>query len=310
MKNTCILLVLLQLLKITAHSKRLSHLLLSPLLDRKPRLIPALFHAPNSLFQEIKDHVPYAAIVYCDEIERSSDNRNTKMLSKQAVIYRDIDDKETDTHAQVYLNKEQREIIATFRGSDTISKFFSSYVTTTANYSDIPNAKVHQSSLEFAESIRYQVFSIVAYLINKHPNFRIVLVGHSLGGNIATLMAPMLAKDLHMDPKKIRVITYGQLRVGNHAFAKHYNKLGFNFTRVVNKADPAANHPSYDDGWAHVNQEVYIDEGNRFFLCSTKDLEDPACSHKKSKYLAILTQHEYVADLKISPRGCGLWDFF
>ncbi|KAJ9053178.1 hypothetical protein DSO57_1026753 [Entomophthora muscae] len=300
---------LLQLLQVTARHNQSYHLPLSSLLSRKAHSIYYLRHASNSLVQEIKDHAPYAAIAYCNEIERSKANRNTGMLSKHAVIYRDIDVKETDTHAQVYLNKEQREIIATFRGSDTISKFFSSYVTTTANYSDIPNAKVHQSSLEFAESIRYQVFSIVAYLINKHPNFRIVLVGHSLGGNIATLMAPMLAKDLHMDPKKIRVITYGQLRVGNHAFAKHYNKLGFNFTRVVNKADPAANHPSYDDGWAHVNQELYIGEGNVFFLCSTKYLEDPVCSHKKSKRLAILTQHEYVANLKISPRGCGKWDF-
>ncbi|KAJ9049751.1 hypothetical protein DSO57_1021263 [Entomophthora muscae] len=265
--------------------------------------------APPLLIKEIRDHVPYAAIAYCDEIDRSKYNRNAGMLSKHAVIYHDIDIEETNTHAQVYLNKEQREIIATFRGSDTISKLISSYFAKTANYNNIPNAKVHQSSLRYAASIRHQVFSIVAHLINKHPDFRIVLVGHSLRGNIATLIAPMLAKDLHMDPKKIRVITHGQLRVSNHAFAKYYNKLGFNFTRVVNKADPAANHPSYDNGWAHVNQEVHIDESNRFFLCSTKDLEDPFCSHKKGKYLAVLTRHEYVADLKIPPQGCGLWDF-
>ncbi|KAJ9049744.1 hypothetical protein DSO57_1021256 [Entomophthora muscae] len=291
------LIYLLQLQSITCFEA--SHSAISAL--AKTNAFHSFSRAPPSIIQEIREHVPYAAIAYCNEIERSKYNRNTGMLSKHAVIFHNIDVKETDTHAQVYLNMKQSEIIVTFRGSDTLSKLFSSYVTATVNYNNIPNANVHQSSLEYADSTRHQVFSIVAHLINKLPNFRIVLVGHSLGGNIATLMAPGLAKDLYMDPKKIRVITYGQLRVGNHAFAKHYNKLGFNFTRVVNKADPAANHPSYDDGWAHVNQEVHIEESNRFYLCSTKYLEDPFCSHKKSKYLAILTQHEYVADLKISP---------
>ncbi|KAJ9070036.1 hypothetical protein DSO57_1012499 [Entomophthora muscae] len=277
-------------------------------------MLPRPLRASNAnrawqgLVIEIKHFTRYAAIAYCNHNERRASNRNSKMLDRNSVLRGEISDKETGTHALLYVNFASEEIIVAFRGSDSIAKFLYAYLSSTAAFPGVKGAWVHADTLRFANSIRHETASYIAKYRLRFPKYRVVLVGHSLGGSLATIMSTMVAADLCMEPHAMRVITYGQLRVGNRVFAEHYNRLGFNYSRVVNKQDPAANHPSFDDGWAHVHQEVYIDQADNFFLCSNRTLEDPQCSHKMSRALAIFTDHEYVAGIKISPRGCGWLD--
>ena len=59
------------------------------------------------------------------------------------------------------------------------------------------------------------MLSQVQFLINKYPDAKVLLTGHSLGAAVITIAALEIAKiaPIHM------IQTYGSPRVGNEAFA-------------------------------------------------------------------------------------------
>jgi pimeloyl-ACP methyl ester carboxylesterase len=70
----------------------------------------------------------------------------------------------------------------------------------------------------------------------ENPQCKIYLVGHSLGGAVATLGAAGLI-DIGIDPSRIEVVTFGAPAVGNAAF-HHEFEAKMNLTRVVMHGDP------------------------------------------------------------------------
>jgi len=69
-----------------------------------------------------------------------------------------------------------------------------------------------------------------------HPERKVYLTGHSLGGAVATLTAARLA-DLGVAPEQLKVITFGAPAVGNEAFARNYEHK-FSLTRIGMAGDP------------------------------------------------------------------------
>ncbi|KAJ9076607.1 hypothetical protein DSO57_1024477 [Entomophthora muscae] len=269
-------------------------------------VFPKLHSVPDSLMKEISMFIGYAAIAYCDASSHTSWwNTNIKMLHPKAKLHAEI--KVDDTNALTYYNEPERHIVATFRGSDSVFRFLSAASVQKAAYPGVPGATVTRNGLEFATSIRQEIVESLEAMRKKYPGYQLVLTGHSLGGVLATLMAPMVAEDLKVPPTSIRVITFNQPRVGNLVFADHFNSQSFNFTRVTNQNDPVHDYPNFDHGWAHVQREVHVDDFNVFLQCNNYAVEDPACSFKKSSILAIATAHLHVGKTKLSPHGCGWW---
>ncbi|MBR2215214.1 MAG: lipase family protein [Selenomonadaceae bacterium] len=69
-----------------------------------------------------------------------------------------------------------------------------------------------------------------------HPEGKLYLTGHSLGGAVATLLAARLI-DMGVAPEQLAVITFGAPAVGNATFAKTYGEL-INLERVTMSGDP------------------------------------------------------------------------
>ncbi|MCR5758708.1 MAG: lipase family protein [Selenomonas sp.] len=69
-----------------------------------------------------------------------------------------------------------------------------------------------------------------------HPQRKVYLTGHSLGGAAATLTAARLS-DLGVSPHQLEVITFGAPAVGNEAFARAYEHK-FSLTRIGMEGDP------------------------------------------------------------------------
>ncbi|KAJ9051053.1 hypothetical protein DSO57_1008316 [Entomophthora muscae] len=247
--------------------------------------------APELLVQEIKHYLEYAATAYC-----SSD---THQMHDKGVFQKTVEGSNGNAHAQVYLNKELKQIVISFRGANNLRQFFKASGTESLEVSRGKTLEVHKYVYSLVESIRYSLYWTLSTLFLYKRQYRLVLVGHSLGGAMATLMAPILSSQFKIRPSTIRIITYNSPRVGNKHFALVYNKFHFNFTRVVNKDDPVPSHPPSEENWAHVHQEVYINHNNHFLLCSTESLEDASCSFAKSSTHAIVTQHNYIADQQI-----------
>lgn len=77
----------------------------------------------------------------------------------------------------------------------------------------------------------------LAGLLKGNSDRKLYIVGHSLGGAVATIGAARLLS-LGVDPAQIEVITFGAPAVGNAAFAEEYGSK-IDLTRIVIQGDPA-----------------------------------------------------------------------
>ncbi|XVF28393.1 hypothetical protein REPUB_Repub15cG0025700 [Reevesia pubescens] len=80
----------------------------------------------------------------------------------------------------------------------------------------------------------------------------IMVTGHSMGGAMASFCA--LDLTINHEAKNVQVITFGQPRIGNAAFASYYGKLVPNTIRVTNDHDIVPHLPPY---YSYFPQKTY-----------------------------------------------------
>lgn len=239
------------------------------------------YRAPTPLVREIEYYAEYGALAYdtgsLDRLEFCRDlcERFGKGRARATLVHM----------------RESNEVIigvgGYLRGRAAYGKAWSPMT-------DVPGVRVH----DFAQRTAEELLELISNGLDKIPRrkaTRLVLVGHSLGGAIATLLAPLLEKQHGLKAAQIRVFTFNQPRVGDQAFAKYYDWQGFNFTRVVNKDDPVADYPPEEDGWFHVQREVWVNRIDSYLLCKRSRSQDPKCSKGKADPRAI-RNHTYLAE--------------
>lgn len=102
------------------------------------------------------------------------------------------------------------------------------------------------------QSIQQPLEGNLTRLAAQYPGFRIVVVGHSLGGAIATLLSPILFARLNLPSSGLVMVSYGQTRVVDPAFVARFTSLGFPFLRVVNGGDAIPHHPASAMGYQYI----------------------------------------------------------
>lgn len=163
------------------------------------------------------------------------------------------------TGAQALVNLTEAGIVVAFRGSSQAKDWMIN-----AQFKLEPLcwmhgdmiAEVHHGFLKQFESVDVDVVRQVRGLVALHPDAKIFVTGHSLGGALATLCA-LEFKRLGLDPDG--VFTFGAPRVGNKAFAEIYNRslkdVTFNF---VNEGDPVPLMPTLLMGYRDCGHEVFL----------------------------------------------------
>lgn len=131
----------------------------------------------------------------------------------------------------------------------------------------------------------------VGSLVAQHPDYNVVITGHSLGGALASLTAAFLAHEKVIPSEKMFLYTFGMPRVGNKAYALKHDQLVNNSWRVVHFKDVVAHLPpcsllgrscSVTNGPNHHGREVFYNVENMtknsaFKICNSD--EDPSCSN-------------------------------
>jgi predicted lipase len=70
-------------------------------------------------------------------------------------------------------------------------------------------------------------------MLANNPNYMVVMVGHGLGGGMASHYMLNLNVNNQFPNTSYGLITYGQLRSGNKHFADYLNELAIPMNRVV-----------------------------------------------------------------------------
>ena len=223
-------------------------------------------------------------VKYCLDIARDA-RLNEKELKEKYDNVTFIDDDTTDTQCFVALKEDnisskKKTMLVSFRGTQQPKDWLTDF---NAWHTVIPygnfesNIRVHQGFLRCYKSVRGSILSLIAkHRIDINSIF---VIGHSLGGALATLCAV----DIQYNYPKIDLHAYvsGSPKVGNKAFAKSYNKRVPDTTRTYMRRDVVPKMPPFwflkriSGGFKHVNKGYAIGpnsfwEGIKFFFSTSK----------------------------------------
>lgn len=128
------------------------------------------------------------------------------------------------------------------------------------------NCTVHGGFYSSWLHARKLILPHVAKALEKYPSYKLVLVGHSLGGAVATLAG----LEFHARGWDAHVTTFGEPRLGNQALNAYINTR-FNITahrasnklhRVTHVGDPVPLLPLAEWGYSMHSEEIHIAESN------------------------------------------------
>ncbi|KAI8323419.1 alpha/beta-hydrolase [Martensiomyces pterosporus] len=211
---------------------------------------------------------------------------------KDTVLDYFFNNKEGPSYGYVGHNDRSKEIIVAFRGTTTISDFVADAKFGLTDWKGARNgAKVHTGFNKSYRSVGEPIKGMVLALLTTYRDYKVVFVGHSLGGAQASLAA---ADFVYANPKiqdRIFLYTYGQPRTGNSDFAGWMNKQPFKKYRTTYKADIISQSPPRAIGYEHHGEEIHYPISGSLVSCGERDGENPKCQNSISIAKLNLNDH-------------------
>ena len=160
-----------------------------------------------------------------------------------------------DTECFVCEGMMDNNLYLVFRGTEVGEDFSFKDIVTDIKFKrrwHVGKFKLHRGFLDAWQEVRHDV---LAELWSRqsafHEGYRLVIVGHSLGGALACVAAYDLSQFRPF------VITFGQPRVGGKAFAKWLNTYTAGYRRYVYRGD-GVTHVPFGFGYRHGGDCVYL----------------------------------------------------
>ncbi|MBD3674359.1 MAG: lipase family protein [Planctomycetaceae bacterium] len=193
-----------------------------------------------------------------DEVARDLHDMNRVLFPGEIFAVRSFDVPETGT--QCYIAKGAGFVVLAFRGTepDQMRDLLTDlHVVRDAGPFASKHSSVHRGFWESLRSALKADQGLIEYLSDATADGTdLFLVGHSLGGALATLMAAFLANGSWPQPT---VYTFGSPRVGNVGFATLYDRYVPATFRYVNDQDAWSRLP-LPLRFRHVGELFFIDE--------------------------------------------------
>lgn len=239
----------------------------------------------NSVANELWD---FCSASYCSDSNIESWNVKKVALNHPNVSSLKVyDNILTNNLAYVGYNEETNLIFAVFRG--TIKTSIRNWMQNIGTFK-IPYAlnclfcQVHAGFRGAYLSIdTSSMIDQIEQLKNQHPEAKIAVTGHSLGGAMSTFFLLDVCKKI----KKVDYFyTFGSPRVGNLFFSGYFDKnaCAQSYARFTNNEDPVPHVPLNVQvpvvpalGFWHLNNEIYL-ENNATKVCNGN--EDYSCANK------------------------------
>jgi hypothetical protein len=211
-------------------------------------------------------------------------------------------DKPTDSVAVVGYHPDREEIVISFRGTEPLSikNWIDDveFIKTPLNYANTGDANVHEGFLNAYNAHSQDLVASVLGLIEEHPDYEVVVTGHSFGGAMGAICAMDLAYNHNIDG--VYVITFGSPRVGDAAFSSAFNDAFYGRSwRMTHSHDIVPHLPLKSMVFKHVPTEVWFSSGDQYQICNGSG-EDPDCSDSNLLDLSIPDHLTYMGVLYLA----------
>ncbi|KAG8823155.1 hypothetical protein FRC19_004526 [Serendipita sp. 401] len=150
-------------------------------------------------------------------------------------------------------------------------------------------AQAHSGFLNAYAGSQASVLAAVQSASSTYGTKKITLVGHSLGAALATISAASMKLRLGSS-WTIKVVGYGQPRVGNQAWVTWVDANLPDLNRINNKDDPVPILPGRFLGYVGSDGEIHIRDDNAWVNCPGDDNTSAGCTvHDVGSILAANT---------------------
>ena len=172
--------------------------------------------------------------------------------------------------AYVAVSDREKTIAIAFRGSENFSQVWHQGVSvlTKPKVTFLPqlSGKVQAYWRDAYRDLWSCMKSYVTTARENHPQYKIWVTGHSLGGAMASLASTQIVQDDIAPAELVVLYTFGMPRVGNYEYAFDHDKLVKDSWRVVQYGDPIPHFPTPTIGFAlagpyHHGKEAYYKNG-------------------------------------------------
>ncbi|KAL2157625.1 hypothetical protein VTH06DRAFT_6004 [Thermothelomyces fergusii] len=189
-------------------------------------------------------------------------NLCTRFASHNATVVASFIGSGTDIWGFIGLDPVDERIVVSFRGSSSIANWITDFDFIQVSCDLTSDCLVHRGFNRAWEEVADAVLNGLASAKAAHPNYKIAVTGHSLGGAVATITAAHIrragfAADLY---------TYGSPRVGNEAFVDFVTRQAGAEYRVTHADDPVPRLPPTIFNYRHTSPEYWIDPDDKDVL--------------------------------------------
>ncbi|KDN47053.1 hypothetical protein RSAG8_03830, partial [Rhizoctonia solani AG-8 WAC10335] len=138
------------------------------------------------------------------------------------------------------------------------------------------SVKAHDGFMKAQADTATTILAAVKTLLTAHSASKVLAIGHSLGGAIATLDALYFKLNLP-STVSIKAVTFGLPRVGNQDFANLIDSKITDFSHVTHEKDLVPIIPGRFLGYVHPSGEKHIAAGS-WYACVGQDNTNADCS--------------------------------
>uniref|UniRef100_A0AC35UC31 Lipase_3 domain-containing protein n=1 Tax=Rhabditophanes sp. KR3021 TaxID=114890 RepID=A0AC35UC31_9BILA len=264
-------------------------------------------------------------------VDKAYPSANSIKYSQISGSSYDCDVINSDKCTGIYVTLESyNTTIIAFRGTEKFDQYLEQLKASFQNPQDYTESGVAHGKISSyylrAGDMTYDNFLSASIAANPLQQ-NIIITGHSLGGALAIMTGLNLLKRNLVLPDNLKVITFGEPRIGDYEFAQYVqSRLNYLF-RVVHYHDIIPHFPactSNGNGCKEIPSEPYHHSTEIWYgsektmkkgeyqVCDTNNGEDPNCSDKDTDVgntLGALFQNqhmEYFGDdiQKFGERGC------
>ncbi|KAL8702884.1 MAG: hypothetical protein Q9201_003947 [Fulgogasparrea decipioides] len=236
-------------------------------LDYHPTSSTRTFYGiSDDLLSTFKVISQYAAASYCPSNNKSPSTRLTcppgncpLVEASTAVTLSEFEDTPRfDDTGYIALDATHKLIVLSIRGSVSKQNWHADWDMIRTDTNFCHECRVHRGFLHSWEEMKIAVLTNMKKAVEIHPDYRIVVTGHSLGGAVATLAAAELRRlDDHFR-SQTELYTFGSPRLANKEAAAWFSGQSRLSWRITYKNDLVPRLPPRALGYHHTVPEYWI----------------------------------------------------
>ena len=167
-----------------------------------------------------------------------------------------IEDKDTDLQVGITLSRGKKRICVVFRGSESRADWYYDLMIT--KHQLHKKIRVHKGfHRQLTTNDTYdKILTKLSELSTVHPDYKVYITGHSLGGALSTLFGYMISDSIK---NEIIVASFASPRVGNRAWKQDFeSRKNLTHYRITNKRDIITVFPYYK--YCHVGTNIQLSD--------------------------------------------------